>query len=90
MGTKFNLELDLSEHEHPENPMAQRQFVVQQLHHAAQAIGSNYTDPRVKTGADGVTEDHHSVVHAWGEITIPSVGAARGGVIGSWEFIEED
>jgi hypothetical protein len=89
MGTKFTLEIDLTDHEHHENPMAQRQFVVQQLHHAAQAIGSNYTDPRVKTGEHGVTKDHPSIVHAWGEITIPSVGATRGGVIGSWEFVEE-
>jgi hypothetical protein len=88
MGTKFNLTLDLSDHEHRDNPMAQRQIVVHLLQQASQAIGSGYVDPRVKTRKDGVTEDHHSVVHAWGEITTPAVGVVREAVVGSWEFID--
>jgi hypothetical protein len=89
MSQKFVLELDLSDHEYEHSPTAQRQFAVQVLHQAAQSIGSGYVDPRVKTGLHGVTKDHHSIVHAWGEITTPAVGAVREAVMGSWEFVEE-
>jgi hypothetical protein len=80
MSQKFTLTLDLSDHEHPHSPTAQRQIVAQLLQQAAQAVGSGYVDPRVRTGEDGVTKDHPSVRHAWGELSYD------GAEIGSWEF----
>jgi hypothetical protein len=86
--TKFNLTLDLSDHAHPENPAAQRAFVTQMLHQAAQAVGSNYVDPRVKTEEHGVKPDHHSVRHASGDIVAgPAFGQKK---IGTWEFSDEE
>jgi hypothetical protein len=39
--TTFTLTLDLSDHEHPENPRAQRSFILQMLILAGQAIGAS-------------------------------------------------
>jgi hypothetical protein len=86
MSEKFVLTLDLTDHGHPENPMVQRVFVLQMLQQAAQAIGSGYVDPRVKTGAGGVQSDHPSGRHAQGDIVAGAAFAQK--KIGSWAFLD--
>lgn len=82
--SNFILTIDLTEHEYPGNPMAQRQFVVQMLQQAGQQIGSGYVDDRVKTGRDLVAPDHESVRHKQGEVH------CLGEKVCHWRFIDSD
>jgi hypothetical protein len=80
--SKFALTIDLTDHEHPENPAAQRAFILQKLQEAAQQVGRGHPDPRIKTGE--VQPNHESARHARGDIT--AGGAFEKKKIGSWEF----